>query len=98
MISNDAGLRATREALANLEEALLGLTRTRAQYHPATFALLSAPIADEIRARRAEIDEYIGLSPASAELAVRNGDGSLIRDRSTPGVAVPVKDPSPTAK
>jgi hypothetical protein len=62
MIRTDAGLRITRESLANLEEALLDLTRNRVKYHPRTFALLAAPIADEIRARRAEIDEYIGLA------------------------------------
>ena len=61
MSQTDAGLKATREALANLEEAMLDLTRNRAKYHPSTFALLAAPIADEIHARRAEIDEYIGL-------------------------------------
>lgn len=98
MIRSDAGLRATREALANLEEALLGLTRTRGQYHPATFALLTAPIADEIRARRAEIDEYIGLPPAPPDSATRGADGQPNTDRATPGVTVPAVDPSPTPK
>jgi hypothetical protein len=63
MIRTDAGLRATREVLGNLEEALLGLTRTRATYHPDTFELLAEPIRDQIRSLRVEIDEYIGLSP-----------------------------------
>ena len=98
MIRSDAGLRTTREALANLEEALLGLTRTRAQYHPATFALLTAPIADEIRARRAEIDEYIGLPPVSQDSVTRGPDGPPGTDRATPGVTVPAVDPSPAAK
>lgn len=61
MIRTDAGLRATREALGNLEEALLGLTRNRAKYHPTTFELLADPIRDQIRSLRADIDEYIGL-------------------------------------
>lgn len=64
MIRTDAGLRATREALSNLEEALLGLHRKRGEYHPATFALLAEPLRDQIRALRAEIDEFIGLSTA----------------------------------
>jgi hypothetical protein len=98
MIRSDAGLRATREALANLEEALLGLTRTRAQYHPATFALLTAPIADEIRARRAEIDEYIGLPPDYPDSVPRGPDGSPGTDRAAPGATVPAVDPTPTAK
>lgn len=62
MIRTDAGLKATRESLSNLEEALLDLTRTRAKYHPSTFMILAAPIRDEINARRAEIDEYIGMN------------------------------------
>jgi hypothetical protein len=66
MIQTDAGLRATREALAKLEEAMLDLNRNRAKYHPGTFALLAAPIADEIHARRAEIDEYIGVPAQDA--------------------------------
>jgi hypothetical protein len=66
MIHTDAGLRATREALTNLEEALLGLHRNRAKYHPATFELLADPIRDQIRSLRADIDEYIGL-PAGGE-------------------------------
>ena len=69
MIHTDAGLRATREAVGNLEEALLGLHRNRAKYYPATFALLAEPIRDQIRALRAEIDEYIGLSPVGVESA-----------------------------
>lgn len=64
MIQTDDGLKATREVLANLEAAMLDLIRNRAKYHPGTFALLVAPIADEVRARRAEIDEYIGLPSA----------------------------------
>jgi hypothetical protein len=64
MIDTDTGLRATREAVAQLEDALLDLTRNRAKYHPATFALIAAPIIDELHARRAEIDEYVGLPAA----------------------------------
>lgn len=77
MIRTDAGLRATREALTNLEEALLGLHRKRAGYHPATFALLAEPIRDQIRTLRAEIDEYIGLPPAG-EQAPTESDAGLV--------------------
>jgi hypothetical protein len=73
MIRTDAGLKATREAVANLEEALLALTRKRSEYHPKTFALLATPIAAEIRARRAEIDEYIGLLEVSQESTGNGG-------------------------
>lgn len=71
MIRTDAGLRAAREATAHLEDALLDLTRNRAKYHPTTFDLLAAPIVEELRARRAEIDEYVGLpaTPAVAQPA-----------------------------
>jgi hypothetical protein len=73
MIRTDAGLKATREALASLEEALLDLNRKRAEYRPSTFALLAAPIAEEIRVRRAEIDEYIGLIAVAAEDTAPDG-------------------------
>jgi hypothetical protein len=75
-IRTDAGLRATRVVVGNLEEALLGLHRNRASYHPTTFELLAEPIRDQIRSLRADIDEYIGLpraheahqpAPASAD-------------------------------
>jgi hypothetical protein len=69
MIRTDAGLRATRESLAHLENALLGLTRNRAKYHPKTFALLAEPILEDILARRAEIDEYIGFTPLQPDRA-----------------------------
>ncbi len=65
MIRTDAGLRATREALQNLETALLGLHRKRSEYHPSTFELLVEPIRDQIRTLRAEVDDYIGLSPSA---------------------------------
>jgi hypothetical protein len=67
MIHTEAGLRATRESLTHLENALLGLTRSRSEYHPKTFELLAAPIRDEILARRAEIDEYIGLAATESD-------------------------------
>lgn len=73
MIHTDAGLRATREAATHLEDALLDLHRNRAKYHPTTFALLAAPIIEELHARRREIDEYVGLptepSPTAEALA-----------------------------
>ena len=62
MIRTDRGLSATRESLMSLEEALLDLTRHRVEYHPRTFELLAAPIREEILARRAEIDAYIGMT------------------------------------
>jgi hypothetical protein len=65
MIRTEAGLTATRESLVHLENALLDLTQQRAKYHPATFALIAAPIRDQIHSRRAEIDEYIGLTSES---------------------------------
>jgi hypothetical protein len=65
MIRTERGLSATRESLMGLEEALLDLTRHRAEYHRATFELIAAPIREAILARRAEIDEYIGMTPGS---------------------------------
>jgi hypothetical protein len=62
MIRNEAGLNATRESLVHLENSLLDLTRKQTKYHAATFALIAKPIRDAIHARRAEIDEYIGLT------------------------------------
>jgi hypothetical protein len=94
MIRSDAGPKASREALVNLEEALLDLTRNRARYHPATFALLTAAIADEIRARRTEIDEYIGVGPTPSDQTA----GGLAPDRAPPGIPMPAAEPSPAAK
>lgn len=85
MIRTDAGLAATRESLTNLEEALLDLTRKRDQYHPATFALLAAPIRDEIRVRRAEIDAFIGLTEPTG---LPTGDGETAAARNGHGGAV----------
>jgi hypothetical protein len=95
MIRTDAGLRATREAIVSLEEAMLDLTRNRARYHPATFALLAAPIADEIRARRAEIDEYIGLALPPSEHPSGDGQARPAPDRAPPGTPVPAVERSP---
>ena len=61
MINSDTGLLAAREAAAHLEDALLDLHRNRANYHPTTFALLAAPIVEELHARRREIDDYVGV-------------------------------------
>lgn len=69
MIRTERGLRATRESLTVLEEALLDLTRHRAEYHPTTFELIAAPIREQILARRAEIDEYIGLTPRPTDIS-----------------------------
>jgi hypothetical protein len=76
MIRTDRGLSATRESLMSLEEALLDLTRHRAEYHPRTFELLAAPIREEILARRSEIDEYIGLTPQAAAVTAHGPAGS----------------------
>lgn len=64
MITTHAGLAAAREALANLEDALLDLNRNRHKYHPATFAVMVEPIEAEIRRLRGEIDGYISPAPA----------------------------------
>jgi hypothetical protein len=98
MIHTDAGLRATREAIVNLEEALLDLTRTRSKYHPATFALLTTPIADEIRARRAEIDEFIGLPPGSSNGHASDTELRPVPELSSTGAPFPVVEPSPATK
>jgi hypothetical protein len=75
MIETDTGLVATRDAAAHLEDALLDLHRNRAKYHPTTYALLAAPIVEELQVRRREIDDYVGVpltephSPTEAQLA-----------------------------
>ena len=59
MICTHTGLNTTRAVLANLEDALLDLTRNKIKYHHATFGVLVEPIETEIRRLRAEIDAYI---------------------------------------
>ena len=90
MIRTDAGLRATRESLSNLEEALLDLTRSRAKYHLSTFMLLAAPIRDGINARRAEIDEYIGMTFVRPESPVTQAEARPTLENSLLGSPVEI--------
>jgi len=90
MIRTDAGLRATRESLSNLEEAMLDLSRSRANYHPSTFMILAAPIRDEIKARRAEIDDYIGMNLVRAESPVTQSEARPTPENSHLGSPVEI--------
>ena len=52
MIQTDEQLEATREALLHLESALAGLRKDKAKLHPDRYALMAAPLVDEIHQLR----------------------------------------------
>jgi hypothetical protein len=51
----EAGIRSSREALQNLENALADLHNDRAKIHPKTFAIMEEPIVEEIEKIRSYI-------------------------------------------
>jgi hypothetical protein len=73
MISTEAGIRASREALLHLRHALADLEKEKERYHPATYALMSEPIQHEILAIEGEIAEYERLSAQRLPDVVENG-------------------------
>jgi hypothetical protein len=64
MIQNDAQLERTREALLDLESALKTLRRDKPRLHPDRYALMAAPILDDLQRLRQEIDDYLGVTDA----------------------------------
>jgi hypothetical protein len=65
MIHTDKHLESTRKALAHLEAAMAALRRDKPTLHPDRYALMAAPLLDEIRQLRQQIDEYIGVADAA---------------------------------
>ena len=51
-----------------------------------------------IRARRAEIDEYIGLVPLPSDQTAGDSQVRPAPDRSPPGTPVPAVEPAPATK
>jgi hypothetical protein len=64
MIRNDAQLAQYREALGPLERSLALLQRDRAQLHPDRYALMAAPVLDDLLKLRQDIDDYLGVTAA----------------------------------
>jgi hypothetical protein len=64
MIRDDDQLRSTRDAVASLERSLAILQRDRPRLHPDRYALMAAPILDDLRRLRQEIDDYLGVTGA----------------------------------
>lgn len=81
MITDDDGLRITRERLALVESAI-DATRRRVGDNDVQFRLLTGAMADMAREMRSDIDTYLGVATAPAaskweveEAPVVAGDG-----------------------
>lgn len=74
MIQNDEQLERTRQAMAKLESALVELRREVLPLNVRRFQVMAEPYIDQIRALRAEVEEYIGVAlmqPETADQVVR---------------------------
>jgi hypothetical protein len=69
MIKTDAGLESTRRALFHMESAMAALYKDKAKIHPDRYALMAEPYLTEIRNLRQEIDDYIGVTDATAAVS-----------------------------
>lgn len=84
MIHNDRQLEGNRRALEKAEEAMAILEHDRSTLHPDRYTLMAAPIMDDIRRLRQEIDDYLGikntlyLNPFYHSQVVRNEDLTII--------------------
>src|SRR5438105_15167747 len=58
---NDAQLTQAREAVLALERSLAILKRDHAHIHPDRYALMAAPILEDLQKLRQSIDEYVGV-------------------------------------
>ena len=66
MIKCDEGLQLVREQMNRIEDALLSLRRTVLPRNARNYAVFAEAYIDQILVLRAEIDEYLGLSPVTA--------------------------------
>ena len=78
MIEDDSQLQQTREAEVLLEDSLAILQRDRTKLHPDRYALMAAPILDDLHKIRQEIDDYLGrhLGHSSLDSAVVKTPGA----------------------
>ncbi len=68
MILSDAGLEVTRDQLRRAER-ILELTKQEVGHNPVQYHLFSAGVIDMIDSLRAEIDAYLGVTPARDSVA-----------------------------
>lgn len=68
MITNDEQLEQTQLAIINLESSLAALRRDVYSLNPRRFALMAEPIIDHINSLRQQVDEYVGMNIALAEI------------------------------
>jgi hypothetical protein len=72
MIANDRELRATREQLGEIENALVNLREQVYTQSPDRFALLAEPYSAEIKRLRYQIDYYLGIATTeTSDLSLR---------------------------
>jgi hypothetical protein len=69
MIKSEEQLNQTRLAINKLESGLAALKHEVLPRNPARFSLMAEPVVDQIRELRAQIEEYIGVTRATAEEA-----------------------------
>ncbi|MEW6208124.1 MAG: hypothetical protein AB1631_07140 [Acidobacteriota bacterium] len=68
MITNDERLEQMQLAINNLECSLAALKRDVYSLNPRRFALMAEPIIDHINRLRQQVDEYVGMNIALAEI------------------------------
>jgi hypothetical protein len=69
MIDNDEQLEQTRGAITHLEDGLAALKRDVLPLNRARFAMMAEPVVSHIRALRAQVEDYVGVTSAISELA-----------------------------
>ncbi len=69
MIENDEQLEQTRGAISHLEAGLAALKRDVLPINRARFALMAEPVVSHIRALRAQVEDYVGVTSATSEEA-----------------------------
>ncbi len=62
MIQNDEQLQRAREAVASLEHSVAILQKDQGRLHPDRYALMAAPILEDLLLLRQQIDDYLGVS------------------------------------
>jgi hypothetical protein len=68
MITNNEQLKQTQMAIIDLESSLVALKRDVYSLNPRRFALMAEPIIDHINRLRQQVDEYVGMDAALAEI------------------------------
>lgn len=72
MIENDDQLNQTRQAINDLEAAMVALKRDVLPLNEERFAVMAEPVVDQIRELREQVEEYVGITAAIQVWKERN--------------------------